>query len=122
MKLLVLVIPIALLVAYSQLIVKWRTSAVSLPTSDSQSVVEKLFTYLLDPYIVSGYIAALAGSFLWLFVISKISLSIGFPIYIGITFLLVILGSWLILHEPITLTKLIAVMMIFAGVTLGAMK
>lgn len=122
MKLIVLVIPIALLVAYSQLIVKWRTSAVSLTTSESQSVIEKLITYLLDPYIVSGYIAALAGSFLWLFVISKISLSIGFPIYIGITFLLVILGSWLILHEPITLTKLIAVMMIFAGITLGAMK
>lgn len=122
MKLLVLVIPIALLVAYSQLIVKWRTSVVSQSTFENFSVLQKLFAYLFDPYIVSGYIAALAGSFLWLFVISKISLSIGFPIYIGITFLLVILGSWLILHEPITQTKLIAVMMIFAGITLGAMK
>lgn len=122
MKLLALVIPIALLVAYSQLIVKWRASVVNITAPENQSIIEKLTAYLLDPYIVSGYIAALLGSFLWLFVISKISLSIGFPIYIGITFLLVILGSWLILHEPMTLIKLMAVLMIFAGVSLGAIK
>lgn len=122
MRLLVLIIPIALLVAYSQLIVKWRTSVVNLTVPVNESIIEKLLAYLSDPFIASGYIAALAGSFLWLFVISKISLSIGFPIYIGVTFLLVILGSWLILHEAITVAKLMAVLMIFAGITLGVVK
>lgn len=122
MRLLAFILPIALLVAYSQLIVKWRTSVVKLGVPENQAVLDKLIAYLLDPYIFSGYIAALLGSFLWLFVISKISLSIGFPIYIGITFLLVMLGSWLVLHEAITPIKLIAVCMIFAGITLGAAK
>ncbi len=122
MRTLALIIPIALLVAYSQLIVKWRTSEVNLTSSEHENILEKLMAYLSDPLIASGYIAALAGSFLWLFVISKISLSVGFPIYIGLTFLLVILGSWLILNETITTTKLIAVMMIFAGITIGLIK
>lgn len=122
MRLIAFILPIALLVAYSQLIVKWRTSVVKLGVPENQAVLDKLVAYLLDPYIFSGYIAALLGSFLWLFVISKISLSIGFPIYIGITFLLVMLGSWLILHEAITPIKLIAVGMIFVGITLGVAK
>jgi multidrug transporter EmrE-like cation transporter len=122
MRLLVLIIPIALLVAYSQLIVKWRTSLVNITAPGNENIFEKLIAYLSDPFIATGYIAALVGSFMWLFVISKISLSIGFPIYIGVTFLLVILGSWLILHETITVTKLIAVLMIFAGITLGVIK
>lgn len=122
MRLIAFILPIALLVAYSQLIVKWRTSVVKLGVPENQAVLDKLIAYLFDPYIFSGYIAALLGSFLWLFVISKISLSIGFPIYIGITFLLVMLGSWLILHEAITPIKLIAVGMIFVGITLGVAK
>lgn len=122
MKLLVSVLPIALLIAYSQLIVKWRTSIVNLTSAEDHHTMEKLMQYLCDPYILSGYIATLAGSFLWLFVISKITLSIGFPIYIGITFLLVIVGSWLILHESMTLIKLIAVLLILVGITLGAIE
>jgi multidrug transporter EmrE-like cation transporter len=122
MKLILFTLPVAILVAYSQLIVKWRTSVVMLHELETQSVLQKLVTYLLDPFIFSGYVAALAGSFLWLFVISKISLSTGFPIYIGITFLLVIMGSWIILNETITLTKMIAVLMILAGIILGVSK
>lgn len=122
MKLILFTLPVAILVAYSQLIVKWRTSVVMLNEFETQSILQKLVIYLLDPFIFSGYVAALAGSFLWLFVISKISLSTGFPIYIGITFLLVIMGSWIILNETITLTKMIAVLMILAGIILGVSK
>lgn len=122
MKLLALVMPVALLVAYSQLVVKWRASETALNLPESQSAFERLSGYLLDPFIFSGYVAALLGSFLWLLVISKVSLSIGFPVYIGVTFLLVIFGSWFFLHEAITLTQLIAVLLIFAGVTIGAIK
>ena len=122
MKLLALVIPVALLVAYSQLVVKWRASIVTLKSSETQNILERLSSYLLDPFIFSGYVAALLGSFLWLLVISKVSLSIGFPIYIGVTFLLVIFGSWFFLHESITLTQLLAVLLIFAGITIGAIK
>ena len=122
MKLLALVMPVALLVAYSQLVVKWRASIVILKSSETQNILERLSSYLLDPYIFSGYVAALLGSFLWLLVISKVSLSIGFPVYIGVTFLLVIFGSWFFLNESITLTQLLAVLLIFAGITIGAIK
>jgi len=119
MKLLIYIMPVAVLVAYSQLIVKWRSSKNDLLEGNSGGVLKDLFLYLSDPYIISGYFMALLGSFLWLFVISKIPLSIGFPIYIAITFLLVILGGWLILGEQMTTIKLISVLVIFTGILIG---
>lgn len=120
MKMLIHILPVSILVAYSQLIVKWRTSTIEFTYIQHQSIVDKLVSYMSDPYILSGYLMALFGSFLWLFVISKISLSIGFPLYIGITFLLVILSSWLFLGEQITAIKLISSLMIFIGIVIGA--
>ncbi len=120
MKILLYILPVTILVAYSQLIVKWRTSKVEAVNVNPEGLFNKLITYLSDPYIFSGYLMALLGSFLWLFVISKIPLSIGFPIYIGITFLLVILGSWLILGEQLTAIKLISALTIFLGIVIGA--
>lgn len=120
MKMLMYILPVTILVAYSQLIVKWRTAKVEIINTPSQGVLDKLLSFLSDPYIFSGYLMALLGSFLWLFVISKIPLSIGFPIYIGITFLLVIVGSWLILGEQLTPIKLISALFIFIGIVIGA--
>lgn len=120
MKMLMYILPVTMLVAYSQLIVKWRTAKVEIINTPSQGVLDKLLSFLSDPYIFSGYLMALLGSFLWLFVISRIPLSIGFPIYIGITFLLVIVGSWLILGEELTLIKLISALIIFIGIVIGA--
>jgi len=120
MKMFMYILPVTILMAYSQLIVKWRTAKVVIINTPSQGVLDKLLSFLSDPYIFSGYFMALLGSFLWLFVISKIPLSIGFPLYIGITFLLVILGSWLILDEQLTPIKLISAFIIFMGIVIGA--
>lgn len=122
MKLIAYILPVALLVAYSQIVVKWRTTVVDFSIVSTKGFLSKLFIYLSDPYILSGYAMALLGSFMWLVVISRIPLSIGFPIYIGITFLLVILGGWFFLGEQITPQKLLAISIIFVGVTLGVSR
>lgn len=120
MQIYLYVFPVACLVAYSQLVVKWRSSSILL--NPQSSLIDKLIIYFSDPLIVSAYLAALLGSFAWLLVVTKLPLSIGFPIYIGVTFLLVILGSWLFLGEDISTIKLLAVFFIFIGVALGGMK
>ena len=120
MKTIIYTLPIALLVSYSQLILKWRTTLLSMTPSDHVSAIQKGLALILDPYIVSGYLAALIGSFLWLFVIAKIPLSTGFPIYIGLTFLLVISGSSAFLNEPINPNHLIAAVLILSGIYIGS--
>jgi multidrug transporter EmrE-like cation transporter len=121
MKLLIYVIPVAFLVAYSQLVVKWR-SLFGGEISLDKDFPSKLVGYFSDWYILSAYSAALLGSFLWLVVVSRIPLSIGFPIYIGVTFLMVIIGSWLFLGESLSTARLAAAGLILSGIVLGGMK
>jgi multidrug transporter EmrE-like cation transporter len=110
----------ALLVAYSQLIVKWRMNSkgvMDIPDLDSWLV--RLVIYLTDPYIISAYVVALLGSFLWLFVIARLPLAVAFPVYQGLIFVMVLVGSASLLGEVLTPTKLLAISLILAGVVLG---
>lgn len=121
MKIFIYTIPVAILVTYSQLIVKWRTQ-LGVVSNVNGSVFSKFIGYFSDPYIISAYFAALLSSFIWLMVIPRIPLSIGFPIYIGTTFFLVILGSWALLGEAISPIKLLAVSLILAGIVMGGVN
>ena len=121
MKIFLYTIPVALLVAYSQLVVKWR-----IPKDMNSAIVtntlSKFIGYFSDPYILSAYGAALLSSFIWLVVIQRIPLSTGFPVYMGSTFLLVILGSWILLGESISPMRLLAATLILAGIILGSVN
>lgn len=112
-----LILPIALLVTYSQVVVKWRVGLSKTVVASSFS--QKLIEFLTDPVILSAYAAALFASFAWLYVIVKLPLSIAFPIYVGITFAMVVIGGWFFLSETINFTKIIAILCIFIGIVLG---
>ncbi len=117
MKYYFLIFPIALLVTYSQLIVKWRAGAQGDMTH--VSAVEQLIRFCMDPIIISAYATALFASFAWLFVVTKLELTIAFPIYIGVTFIMVMFGGWFFLSEVITPVKIVSAMLITAGIALG---
>lgn len=112
-----LILPIALLVTYSQLIVKWRANAIE--QLGSSNFWLHLLKFLIDPIILSGYVAALIASFAWLYVVTKLPLTVAFPIYIGVTFAMVLVGGSVFLSETLTTTKLIAVLLIMVGIILG---
>lgn len=117
MKAYLLILPIALLVTYSQLIVKWRSN--SIEHEIPQEISKQIFRFLGDPVILSAYGAALFASFAWLYVITKLPLTVAFPVYIGATFVMVLLGGWFFLSETLTTTKLVATLLIFGGIVLG---
>lgn len=117
MKAYFLILPIAILVTYSQLIVKWRSNATDRMVAIG--VMEKLSQFLSDPVILSAYVAGLIASFAWLYVVTKLPLTVAFPVYIGATFVMVLFGGWFFLEEALTVTKLFAVLLILSGIILG---
>ncbi len=119
MKILLSVIPIAILVAYSQLMVKWRATTMGSTFPEDSGFVAKVLHFLSDPLLVSAYVAALLASFLWLFVVARLPLAVAFPVYIGVTFVFVIFGGWVFLSEAVTVTRLLATGLILAGIALG---
>ena len=117
MKNYLLILPIALLVTYSQLIVKWRSNGME--SLVGASFAERIAIFLTDPVILSAYAAALLASFAWLYVVTQLPLTVAFPVYIGVTFVMVLFGGWFFLSETISVTKTAAILLILCGVALG---
>jgi len=119
MKIFLLTFPVALLVAYSQIMVKWRMLSIGTVDTQAMPLITKTLKYLADPFILSAYGTAFLSSLLWLYVVTKLPLVVAFPVYIGTTFVLVIAGGWYFLSEAITLIRLASVTLILAGIILG---
>jgi len=70
-----------------------------------------------NPYILLGESLYLAGAFLWLIVLTKIDLSVAYPMLsLGYVFILFFSALWL--HEPVTWVNTAGVLLICAGVAL----
>jgi drug/metabolite transporter (DMT)-like permease len=78
----------------------------------------KLF---LDPWILSGFFAALIASMSWMAAMTKLELSYAYP-FTSLSFVLVLLLSSLFFHEAITLPKIIGLSLIIAGVIVSSQK
>jgi multidrug transporter EmrE-like cation transporter len=120
MRLLFAILPTMLLVVYGQLIIKWRIGAIAGSANPDADGLARLLSYLGDPYILSAYVAALAGSVTWMFVVESYPLSLAFPVYIGLTVMAVVVGGVYLFGEPITAARSVAVCLILAGIAVGS--
>jgi multidrug transporter EmrE-like cation transporter len=116
MKLLLAVLPTIILAAYSQLISKWRVTVLAASSEVPASALARVFQYLTDPYIISSYAFALLSSIAWLYVLEKYPVSSAFPVYIGVLFAVVVIGSALLLKEHVSLQHVAGLALILAGV------
>jgi multidrug transporter EmrE-like cation transporter len=117
MRLLLAILPTMLLVVYGQLMIKWRVEVLS---GVASAPMGRLAVYLTDPYIISAYVAALASSMTWMFVVESHPLSLAFPLHIGLTVMAVVLGGIYLFGEPISAPRIIAVCLIVAGIAVGS--
>lgn len=116
MKLLLAMLPTILLTAYSQLVVKWRVTALAAAAGDSGGMASRALHYLVDPYIVSAFVFSLMSAIAWLYVAERYPVSIAFPSYVGVLFAIVTLGSALLLKETISAQHVVGLVLILAGV------
>jgi multidrug transporter EmrE-like cation transporter len=120
MRLILAILPTMLLVVYGQLVIKWRVSALSGVAQPESGPLERLGLYLTDPYILSAYIAALGSSMTWMFVVESHPVSLAFPVHIGLTVMAVVVGGIYLFGEPITAPRILAVVLILAGISIGS--
>lgn len=71
---------------------------------------------LFSPYILSGLFLYGMATVLWLFILTKVPLSVAYPIQ-SIAYVLAVFGAYFLFHEEITIWKVIGVILIMAGVS-----
>lgn len=106
-----------LLSTYGQLILKWRLNQLGpLPEALWSKLVFLLWS-LLDPYILSSFVAAFLASLTWMAALSKFQLSFAYP-FMSLSFILVMVASYWFLGEELTILRLAGCLLIVAGVVM----
>ena len=78
-----------------------------------------LFTIMLNPFVLLGFILYGLGTIFWLIALSKKDLSFVYP-FISLTYIIVLVLSSLVLKESIGVNKLIGTLIIVAGLIIIA--
>lgn len=101
---------------YIQLILKWqlRLAGQFPPTFGER--IQFLARVLLNPWIISSFVAAGFGFCFWVAAISKFDLSYAYPFVVGLTVMLVLLFSGLFFREVLTVSKILGTVLILMGI------
>ena len=84
------------------------------------SLVDLLLNMLLNPVLIVGIICFALGLAAYCFVLTKLNLSVAYPIMTSVGYVIVIIASWLFLKETITLIQIVGFTFIIAGVWMVA--
>lgn len=107
-----------LFTVYGQLIIKYRMLFHEQVPAIFQDKIIYLLKLLLDPFILSGLLAAFIASIFWLAALStKIELSKAYPFTI-VSFVLVVLLSVTLFKENINNYMIIGILLIITGIYL----
>ncbi|MBN1187428.1 MAG: EamA family transporter [Bacteroidales bacterium] len=104
---------------YGQLILKWRINFYGALPKALFPRIQFLIKLLLDPYIFSGFISAFFASLCWMAAMTKFSLNHAYP-FMGFNFIIVFFLSSFLFNESITILKVIGIILIVAGITIGS--
>lgn len=108
-----------LFTVYGQIIVKWQVSkAGALPASFSERI-PFLVGLIFNPWILSGICAGFCALVCWLAAMTKFELSYAYP-FMSLAFVFVLVLSAVLFHEPLTVAKVMGVLLIIAGIVVGS--
>lgn len=72
---------------------------------------------IINIFIISGYVLLVLRAAIWIWVVRKVKLSLAYPV-LSITYVLILLISYYIFNEPLTIRKILGAVLIMAGVFL----
>lgn len=92
------------LTSYGQLVIKWQAGAYQPVTHGLLGKFPPVIQLLLQPWVISAFVAAFAASLCWMLAVSRLDLSRAYP-FMALNFLIVCLAAVPLFGETFTLAK-----------------
>jgi multidrug transporter EmrE-like cation transporter len=80
-------------------------------------IVPQFIRAFLNPYVFMGFAFYFLSSLFWMVVLSKVELSVAYPM-LSLGYAFVLIASWFLFNEPVSAVRWLGVLVIMAGVTL----
>jgi len=101
------------------LIIKYEINKMGEIRFRSFRFVTSYFTELIkSPLIICGILSIFISAFLWMMALSRLQISIAYPVAVGLNFMVVVTIALLFLGEQLTLGKIIGIILIFVSIFL----
>ena len=107
------------LTVYGQLVLKWQMSGAGALPDGGQARLVFLLTQLLNPWVMSGLLAAFVASIFWMAAMTRLELGYAYP-YMSLAFVLVMVFGVVFLGEAVTAGRAIGTLFVIAGLVLIA--
>ncbi|MDV6188735.1 hypothetical protein RYH75_05570 [Stenotrophomonas geniculata] len=102
------------LTSYGQLVIKWQASSYQATTAGWLGKLPPVIQLLLQPWVISAFVAAFAASLCWMLAVSRLELSRAYP-FMALNFLIVCVAAIPLFGEAFTLSKAIGLATVVAG-------
>ena len=104
---------------YGQVIVKWQVAKGGALPATLSGKVSFLVHLVLNPWIMSGMLAGFLALICWLAAMTKFELSYAYP-FMSLAFVFVLILSAVLFQEPVTVPKVLGVLLIIAGIIVAS--
>jgi drug/metabolite transporter (DMT)-like permease len=103
--------------ALGQLLLKKGMSGMGVLTISRENLLTMAFRMGTNPFVVMGLSIYVMSTFFWLTALSRVDLSYAYP-FISLSYVILLIGSWLLLDEHITALRLVGSGIVILGVIL----
>jgi len=110
-----------LLVVYRQVVIKWQVSDAGGAPDDAMGRALFFLSFLLNPWIVTVFVAAFLATLCWMMALGRFELSHAYP-FMSSSYIIVLGASAIIFHEAATMPKILGVIFIVAGCFVGSRR
>ncbi|MFC2949623.1 EamA family transporter [Virgibacillus sediminis] len=100
---------------YGQLILKWKIDQQGNLPGPLGDKILFLLQLLLNPWIISGFLAAFLAALSWMAAMTKFDISYAYP-FMSLSFVLVFILSAFLFGEPVDTQKIIGFSLIVLGI------
>lgn len=98
-----------------ELLLKHGMNKVGVLSLQPNLIVPMLARTFTTPQVLMGFASVFTGSLFWLAVISRIDLSLAYPM-LSIGYIIVVIASWLLLGEQLSVFRVLGALIIVGGV------
>lgn len=92
----------------------------ALKPKEANHITDVFLNMIFNPVIIAGVTCFALGLAAYNYVLIKTDLSVAYPIMTSVGYVIVVLVSWLLLKETITIIQLTGIALIIAGVWMVA--
>lgn len=105
--------------SFGALIIKYKINEMgTIQLSSFRFVMKYFYELIKSPLIICGIFSIFISAFVWMVALSRMQISIAYPVAVGLNFIVVVTVALIFFKEHLSVEKIIGIVLIFISVFL----